>query len=170
MKAATSWRFASATPNSSSVRSRAFSSTMFSRRLLTVAFTPPSRLERYPNTRSVGSMRKASAMDSARSLLVSVRPRFAALILDGTKTVELRRVRPAVLPGAMVVIYASSPLKGLVGTGTVEAIEVGALDRIWDAHGERAAVTRDEYDAYFGGADRAVAIELTDVQRLSRPR
>src|SRR4051812_19884541 len=111
-------------------------------------------------------MREAADMDSDRSLLVSVRPRFADLLLAGTKTVELRRQRPAVVPGAVVVIYASSPFKGVVGTASVAAIRVGRLDAIWRDFGSQTGVTRGEYNAYFAGLDEAVAIELRDVRRL----
>ncbi len=104
-----------------------------------------------------------------RALLLSVRPRYADLLLDGSKSVELRRVRPSVKPGALVLIYASSPARALVGSGRVHAIEAGGPAEIWCRHGSRTGVTPDEYDVYFEGATAAVAISLTGVQPLSRP-
>jgi predicted transcriptional regulator len=104
------------------------------------------------------------------ALLVSVRPHYAELLLDGSKTVELRRVRPRAALGTLVLIYASSPARSLVGMGRVAAIHAADQDAVWRSHGEYTGVTREEYDAYFEGCKTAVAITLSDVKRLKRPR
>jgi predicted transcriptional regulator len=103
------------------------------------------------------------------ALFISVRPRFAELLLNGQKTVELRRVQPAVTRGTLVLLYASSPVCALVGTGSIDDIQVSAHDDIWCRHGERTGISRDEYDDYFEGATAAVAITLTSVRPLPRP-
>lgn len=103
-------------------------------------------------------------------LFLSIKPRFAASILDGTKTVELRRVSPAVQEGYLVLLYASSPQRELVGTCRVVDLEVGSIDAIWDRHGDRTGVTQSEYGRYFEGAHRAVAIILSEPLRLPQPR
>lgn len=57
-----------------------------------------------------------------RVLLPSIPPRFTDSILDGTKTIELRRTRPRVAPGDPVLIYACSPVKAIVGSFVVEEL------------------------------------------------
>lgn len=109
------------------------------------------------------------ALDDA-ALLLSVRPRFARLLLDGSKTVELRRVRPGIAQGALVLIYASSPTRTLVGSARVAGIQAASTECIWQEHGPETGVTRREYDDYFSGIDTAVAISLVDVRPLERPR
>jgi predicted transcriptional regulator len=104
-----------------------------------------------------------------RALLLSLRPRFAELVLAGAKTVELRRVRPNVPPGAVTLIYASTPTCALVGIAAVLAVHVADRERIWQRHGRHTGITHVEYDAYFEGATDAVAITLTAVRRLPRP-
>jgi predicted transcriptional regulator len=104
-----------------------------------------------------------------RALLLSLRPRFAELVLVGAKTVELRRVRPNVPAGAVALIYASAPTCALLGVAAVVEIHVADRERIWRRHGRHTGVTRAEYDAYFEGASDAVAIALTAVRRLPRP-
>lgn len=104
-----------------------------------------------------------------RALLLSVRPRFAELILVGAKTVELRRVRPNIPPGAVALIYSASPICALVGVGAIVAVHVDDRDRIWHRHGELTGITRAEYDEYFKGSPDAVAIALRAVRRLPRP-
>lgn len=104
-----------------------------------------------------------------RALLVSVRPRFASLLLSGEKTVELRRTPPDVEFGALVLMYESSPNRRLVGRGRVAAIDVDEPDSIWTRHGPNTGISRGEFDAYFQGTSRAVAISIRGVVPLDRP-
>lgn len=62
-------------------------------------------------------------MSTDHALFVSVKPRFAEKILAGEKSVELRRVRPSVTPGTLVIFYASSPTREVVGTGRADLRE-----------------------------------------------
>lgn len=104
-----------------------------------------------------------------RALLLSLRPRFAEMVLTGAKTVELRRVRPNVCPGAAALIYATSPTCALVGIAVVVAVDVDEHDEIWQRYSGDIGITRPEYDAYFAGSAEAVAIALRAVRRLPRP-
>jgi predicted transcriptional regulator len=104
------------------------------------------------------------------ALFLSLRPRFAEMLLDGRKTVELRRVRPTAEAGSVVLLYASSPDRALVGRAEIEEIEVDGLRAIWKRHGKATGLNREEYDAYFDGVDQAVAITLRGISRLAQPR
>ncbi len=103
------------------------------------------------------------------ALLLSVKPRYAERIVEGTKTVELRRVRPRVAPDQRVLIYSSSPRMELVATGFVVRVEAAAPSRMWSRVKDVAGITRSEYRRYFDGAGHAVAIWLRDVQPLETP-
>jgi predicted transcriptional regulator len=104
------------------------------------------------------------------ALFLSIRPRFAEMLLDGTKSVELRRVRPNVAIGSMVLLYASSPDRELVGRAEVANVQVDGLEAIWRRHGGATGLDRSEYNAYFVGTDQAVAISLRRIRRLDEPR
>jgi predicted transcriptional regulator len=104
------------------------------------------------------------------ALFLSVRPRFAQLILSGKKSVELRRVRPNVQAGDLILLYASSPIRELLGVCTVAGVEVAPAHALWKKHGGQTGVRRAEFDSYFAGCVRAVAISLADVQRVTKPR
>ncbi|MYU07472.1 ASCH domain-containing protein [Streptomyces sp. SID8366] len=104
-----------------------------------------------------------------RSLLMSLHPRYAAAILDGRKSVELRRQRVAVPPGTKVILYATSPVMALVGTATVTAVEVGTPSEIWKAHKAHGAISRRDYLAYMEGAEQASALLLDAASPLSDP-
>jgi predicted transcriptional regulator len=100
------------------------------------------------------------------ALFVSLKPRFAEMILNGEKTVELRRIAPTVTPGAQVVFYASSPSMQVVGSGRVRALESASPTALWDRHRHGCGLTRSEFRSYLAGARRAVAISLDEVRRL----
>lgn len=102
--------------------------------------------------------------DSA--LLVSVKPVYVAMLLAGRKTVELRRTRPGLPPGAEVLIYASSPTRELVAKARIAEIRADTPDRIWETFGVATGLTRSGFDEYFEGARTAVAISLTTVVAL----
>jgi predicted transcriptional regulator len=104
-----------------------------------------------------------------RTLLLSVRPRFAESILAGTKAAEIRRQRPDVAPGTLVIIYATVPVAAIIGTARLTAISQGSPREVWSSHGEYAAITRQEFDEYLSGASNAYALCLAAPQRLPVP-
>jgi len=108
--------------------------------------------------------------DDPRTLLISIRPRFVELILGGAKTVELRRTRPKVSPGDRVLLYASSPVRELIGSCAVEQVDAAPVERLWAMHGAQSGVSKSEFDEYFAGAANAVGIVLRDARRVRRPR
>ncbi|WP_144118309.1 ASCH domain-containing protein [Catellatospora sichuanensis] len=103
---------------------------------------------------------------ASRPLLLSLRPRFAQAILDGSKSAELRRRRVSAEPGTAVILYASSPLMAVVGTARVEKVRVLTPRGAWPHHGPNTALTRQEYYDYLDGSDIACLIYLHHIQRL----
>ena len=94
----------------------------------------------------------------ARVLLMSVRPRFASAILSGSKTVKLRRTRPNVDPGSLVLLYSSSPVKALVGWARLKTIVEGTPDWVWRNHQGDAGISDSDFEIYFSGASTAFAL------------
>ena len=71
------------------------------------------------------------------SILMSVRPQYAEKILRGEKTVELRRVRPRVAPGDVIVMYVSSPEREVRALLQVEEVLEAHPAALWGAVGVR---------------------------------
>jgi len=99
-------------------------------------------------------------MATNHALLLSIRPRFVDLIFAGTKTVELRRVKPRVQAGDWVVVYASGITKGMVGAFEVDGVTAAAPSSIWRKHNGGSGLTKREFDAYFVGASKGYAIRI----------
>lgn len=104
-----------------------------------------------------------------RALLLSVRPKYIRSILDGTKTIELRRSRIHASEGALVILYSTSPTRSVVATATLDRIIESDPKDLWPVVDGYAGVTRGEYDEYFRGASRAFGLRLKNVKRLSSP-
>lgn len=100
-------------------------------------------------------------------MLLSIRPHFAEMLIAGTKTIELRRTRPGIETGSLVVLYASSPACALVATARVTEVHVASADQVWNTFRTEVGIRRSEFESYFSGAQHAVAIRLDEVERLS---
>ena len=101
-----------------------------------------------------------------RVMVLSIHPRHVEKILEGTKSVELRRTRPLVTPGQPVAIYATLPSGALVATCRISEVHAGTPASIWQLVGDDTGVTRAEFEVYFKGADSAVALRLDTVTAL----
>ena len=99
------------------------------------------------------------------SVLMSIRPMYVEAILDGTKTVELRRRRPSFPAGTTVLIYATSPDKKVQGAFEVGGVLEGAPPDIWERVKDRAGLDRSTFDQYFAGSEMAYAIEVVRPRR-----
>jgi predicted transcriptional regulator len=103
------------------------------------------------------------------ALFLSIQPQYAQRIMAGQKRVELRRVRPRIPKGTVLLIYVSSPVKALQAISTVRNITEASPDDLWRQVSQAAGVTRSEFNDYFDGTHTGFAIHFGEVQRLSRP-
>ena len=103
-----------------------------------------------------------------RIALLSIHPRHANAILDGRKTVELRRTS---LPPDVshVVVYATSPLQRVLGWFEVGAVERDRPWRLWEEHGSATGIARREFRSYFAGAAQGTAISVRRAVALGSP-
>lgn len=103
------------------------------------------------------------------AILLSVKPRFANLIVEGSKRIELRRVIPARQVGT-IVIYASSPRQQIVAladvTRTIEATpaKLWALSKV---HG--GGLSQIELLTYFEFKTSGFAFMLENVRVFKKP-
>ena len=103
------------------------------------------------------------------ALLLSIRPQFASKIFDGTKTIELRRVRPRLKKGDLVLVYVSSPVKALLGAFEVDRVIAAPVSQLWGKVKSKAGITAEEFHGYFSGADIGYGIVLKRKWKLDHP-
>lgn len=103
-----------------------------------------------------------------RDVLVSIRPIYAGKIMNGRKTVELRRRFPSTLAaGTVALIYSSSPVRAIVGYARIKEVCRLPIAEIWDRYNEDACIDRADFDSYFAGVSHGYAILLDGVKQFS---
>jgi predicted transcriptional regulator len=91
------------------------------------------------------------------------------MIFAGTKTVELRRMRPRLKNGDMVFVYVSSPVKALGGAFEVAEMLSGSPSSIWRQFGSETGLSRQEFDDYCSGKSVVYGIKVRRCWRLADP-
>ena len=108
-------------------------------------------------------------MPDRRTLVLSLRPRYAHAILDGTKTVELRKRRVAASPGTDLILYATTPMRAVVGTARLQGTILCEPEAAWREHAASLGLERHEFERYLAGVTMACLLLLENVRRLQRP-
>ena len=68
------------------------------------------------------------------AILLSIKPKFADMILDGTKRVEYRKALASVA-NDRIFLYATAPIKKVVA--------------VWACYLDCSGITKEEFDEYF---------------------
>jgi predicted transcriptional regulator len=103
---------------------------------------------------------------SSKTLLLSIRPVYAELILAGKKTIELRKQRPRVPPGTLVVMYASAPTCAIVGAFVLHEIVELQPSELWKLHSNRTGISRELFERYYEHRDQAFGLVVGRVLPL----
>lgn len=109
-----------------------------------------------------------AAKTTERTVLLAIKPRFANAIMAGEKTVEFRktRFRDQV---SRVVVYASSPMKRVIGYFEVSHVDEDAPAALWERYADRCSISKDEMMAYYADCDTGVAIGVGRTVPLPKP-
>lgn len=101
------------------------------------------------------------------ALIMSLHRLWAEAILNGKKTVEIRKRFSARWCGQRISLYASGLSGALVGEATISHVSVDEPSKLWDVFGAKMGCSQKEYEAYVGVSPRVSAIHLTDVRPYS---
>ena len=106
---------------------------------------------------------------SYRVVLLSIKPKYANAILNGTKKFELRKKAPSLDPGDIIIIYSSSPDKAIIGGFQLSSLISMTPKRLWRLVRHWSLVNKREYEEYFTNCINANALEVGIAWRLERP-
>ena len=116
------------------------------------------------------SLRGEELLESQRDVVLSIKPAYSDKILDGRKTVELRRRFPAAAPiGALAYIYSTSPVKAIVGSALIHNVRQLPVEQIWTEFQSMAFIERDQFEKYFERLDHGFALVFGYVKAFPRP-
>lgn len=100
-------------------------------------------------------------------LLISLSPDNAEKILSGSKSVEIRRRFSKNWENKRATLYASGPIRALVGEAEIVRVVAGHPERIWCHFGHLVGCKREHYDAYVGAQGLVYAIVLDKVSAFN---
>jgi predicted transcriptional regulator len=106
--------------------------------------------------------------DAPTVVLLPIKPEYAQPIMDGTKRVEFRKTVFSQEP-THVVIYASSPVKKVVGYFEVDTVDVDAVDALWAKYAGVGGIVESAFRDYYCGRERGVALGVDRVVALVEP-
>lgn len=113
--------------------------------------------------------REYSEAQNGSAILLSVKPKFANLIVEGSKLVELRRTIPAQAVGT-IAIYSSSPVQSIVALADVKETIKANPSSLWEiSKGNGGGLTKAELIAYFKSKKIGFALMLMNVRVYSKP-
>ena len=92
-------------------------------------------------------------------LLISIKPKYADMIMAGSKIYEYRRTRLSVVPES-IFIYVTAPVSMLVGYAHVDSVGVLGLRDLWHKTKDGGGITKQEFDEYFTDTDRGTYIKI----------
>lgn len=103
------------------------------------------------------------------AILLSVKPKFANLIVEGSKLVELRRTIPAQNVGT-IAIYSSSPVQMIVALANVKQTVEASPTKLWAISKDNGGgLTKAELLAYFDLKKTGFALMLENVRVFKKP-
>ena len=103
-------------------------------------------------------------------VLLSIRPEFVDKIFAGTKKFEFRKSLFKKSGIKHVVIYASAPIKRVVGEFEIEDILSDEIDVIWERTQKYAGITEFFYKSYFQNRKTANAIKIGRIKKFEKTK
>lgn len=100
---------------------------------------------------------------SSNDLLMSIKPRFAEKIVEGNKTVEIRKKFSQKWVGHNAILYASNPYRSLIASATINAVTKSYPTDIWSRFQSQMGCSRADFENYAGTAPEVAAIELKNI-------
>ncbi|WP_242223419.1 helix-turn-helix domain-containing protein [Shinella zoogloeoides] len=105
-----------------------------------------------------------------KEIILSIKPFYSEKILDGRKTIELRRRFPTEkTAGSKIYIYSTSPVMALVGTAELCSVERLPLSSLWKKHGSNAYINKSDFDHYFDGVSEGFALRILNPREFVKP-
>lgn len=103
-------------------------------------------------------------------VLLSVKPEFVEKIFARTKKYEFRKALFKRSGVKYVIIYASAPIKRVVGEFEIDDILSDDVDVVWDKTKKYSGITKAFYKSYFQNRKVANAIKIGHIRKYEKSR
>ena len=104
------------------------------------------------------------------NVLLSIKPKYVKAILNGTKKYEFRKSAFRCKEDIeLVYMYATSPVKKIVGVFTIECIVEDYPKNLWAKFKQFSGIEEEEFFRYFGGNKKGFAIKIEKIEVFESP-
>lgn len=102
-------------------------------------------------------------------MLLSIKPQYVEKIIAGKKKFEFRKFhcREGI---DTIIIYATAPMKQVIGEVTLIDIIEGDVEFVWHETKGFGGILKKDYKAYYKEREVAVAYQLGDVTVYDEPK
>jgi predicted transcriptional regulator/DNA-binding XRE family transcriptional regulator len=105
-----------------------------------------------------------------RDIILAIHPTYSKKIIDGEKTVELRRrFATNAGSGSTAYIYSTAPVQALIGYAHIVDIHKLSTEDLWMKYRSMAQIDKNAFDTYFAGRSHGFALEFGKPTSFSRP-
>ena len=102
------------------------------------------------------------------TILLSIKPEFSEKIFDGTKKYEFRK-RIARKKVEKIVVYATSPVKKIIGEVDVEDVLTMKPALLWETTKDDAGIEKQRFIEYFSDNETGYAYKLKNAKIYNTP-
>lgn len=102
-------------------------------------------------------------------IFLPIKPEYAFAIHNREKKVEFRKVKIKRRTEKYCIVYASSPVKKIIGYFEIEKIEENSPAKIWNEYSDRGAISSEAFNAYYKGNSTAVVFKIKKYVPLKEP-
>ncbi|MCD4656361.1 MAG: ASCH domain-containing protein [Planctomycetes bacterium] len=109
-------------------------------------------------------------MDNSKSsILLSIKPIYAALILSGRKTIELRKAFSKDALHSRIYLYSTSPAKKIIGAVDIKSVESVSIDEINANYIDKACIDEKTLFEYYKNNKTGIIIEVENPLEFREP-
>jgi len=119
--------------------------------------------------RTLFGLTPKAATGEPSDLVMSIRPEYADLMLQGKKTVEFRRRFSDRHAGARVWFYATHPMQTFALRARISYVDRESPNNLWHKHGKWGGISHEAFMEYFGGSQRGYALFLSNLKPITKP-
>jgi predicted transcriptional regulator len=95
-------------------------------------------------------------------IVMSIRTKYAMMILSGEKKVEVRRMFSKKWKSSKVTMYASGSERSLVGEALIKDVIFDRPENVWKRFSDQIGCAKEEFDKYTISKNKVYAIVLED--------
>lgn len=93
-------------------------------------------------------------------VLLSIKPEFVEKIFNGTKSYEFRRTLFKNQDIQSIIVYASSPVKKVIGEFLIDHIIEENISSLWEMTKHKSGIEKEYFLEYFKGKEKGYAIKI----------